>query len=100
MSLAIAIDELRSTGWTNMDSAGCSFDADGRSYPGAVRVKQEFAAAGFELELARVDRYNCVRATWREAGGKAAGTVVGQSHDEAAVFALAQLRRSLAAAGA
>lgn len=98
MALSFAIDELIGTGWTGLDSAGCGFDTDGRAYPSALRVRQEFSAAGFEFDVARHEQYNCFRATWREAGEtQDAGAVVGHSEAEAAVYALAQLRRSVMA---
>ena len=100
MSLNIALDELRATGWTGLDSAGCAFDAEGRSYPTVGRVSREFAAAGFTFELKRLDRFNCVRAEWRDAGGSDTGHVVGQTPEEAAVYALAQFRRALVGASA
>jgi hypothetical protein len=100
MGLNFAIDELLTTGWSGLDSTGCSFDTDGRVYPTVARVQQEFAMAGFEFTITRVPKFNCFRAQWREAGDTADATqaVVSQSEAEAAVYALAQLRRGLAAA--
>lgn len=99
MSLSIAIDQLRGTGWTTLDSSGCCYDADGQQYPSVGRVRREFAQAGFELEIEHVGAFSCYRARWREAGAADfAGSVVSLSEAEAAVFALAQMRRSLAAA--
>lgn len=98
MGLSFALDELHATGWSSLDSAGCAYDTDGRPYPTLARVKQEFAAAGFALDIARVDRFNCFRAEWREAGGGETQAVVGHNEAEAAVYALAQLRRSLVVA--
>lgn len=99
MGLSIALDELLTTGWSGLDSAGCSFDTDGRVYPTVSRVLREFARAGYDLSITRVDRFNCYQAEWREAGSRSAsGSVVSNSEQEAAVYALAQLRRSLVAA--
>jgi hypothetical protein len=100
MGLSFALDELLSTGWSGLDSTGCSYDTDGRAYPTVARVQQEFAMAGFELTVTEVAKFNCYRAEWREAGDPAAATqaVVSQAEAEAAVYALAQFRRSLAAA--
>lgn len=101
MSLGIALDELRSTGWAGLDSSGCGFDAGGRAYPGVARVTQEFAQAGFEFAITRIDAFNCYRAHWREAGAsEERGSVVSLSEQEAAVFALAQMRRGLVAVSA
>jgi hypothetical protein len=97
MGLNLALDELRATGWSDLDSTGCAYDTDGRAYPGAVRVAQEFAAAGFDFKVERVDQYACYRASWRERSGTESGAVVGFTEAEAAVYALAQLRRTLAA---
>lgn len=100
MGLTFALDELLATGWSCLDSTGCAYDTDGRAYPTAARVRQEFAQAGYDLTITPVSRFNCFQAAWREAGAPAATaqTVVGCSETEAAVYALAQLRRSLAAA--
>lgn len=99
MGIGIALDELLSTGWSGLDSAGCLFDAAGRAYPAVERVHQEFAAAGFELSLSHNAKFNVHGAEWREAGSNdPAGAVMGTSREEAAVYALAQLRRSLAMA--
>lgn len=101
MSLSIAIDQLCLTGWSTLDTSGCGYDAEGRVYPSLVRVRGEFARAGFELEVEHIVEFNCFRARWREAGTTGfAGSVAGVSEPEAAVFALAQLRRSLAGATA
>ncbi|HVU64242.1 MAG TPA: hypothetical protein VHC70_09720 [Phycisphaerales bacterium] len=99
MGIAIALDELLATGWSGLDSTGCSFDNVGRAYPAVQRVQQEFNAAGFELSLNHNDKFKVYGAEWREAGSKdVAGAVVSNSREEAAVYALAQLRRSLATA--
>lgn len=98
MSLSIAIDELQATGWSTLDTTGCLFDSDGRPYPGPRRVAQEFAAAGFQFGVERSDRFACVKAAWKQPDGAIEGSVVGQTDQEAAVFALASLRRSMVAA--
>jgi len=99
MSISIALDELLATGWSGLDSTGCSFDGSGRVYPSVRRVHQEFSGAGFDLTIAHIEKFDCYRAEWREAGGASvAGSTVSRSQDEAAVHALAQLRHSLATA--
>jgi len=75
------------------------YDADGRAFPRLPRVEAEFKDAGFAFDVRRIEKYNCARATWRDAAGAEAGSVVGATPEEAAVFALAQLRRSLVNAG-
>ncbi|MCC6660362.1 MAG: hypothetical protein IT437_05700 [Phycisphaerales bacterium] len=97
MGLEIAIDDLYATGWSGLDTTGCLYGIDGRSYPGPERVRQEFQAAGFGFTTRHVQLFNCYRAEWREAGGGAAGAVVGHTEAEAAVYALAQMRRTPAA---
>lgn len=102
MGLNFALDELHATGWCELDSAGCSFDTDGRAYPTVERVRREFESAGFDFSTERVEAFRCHRAEWRERGpavpGEDAehGAVVGHSEAEAAVFALAQFRRRVA----
>lgn len=98
MGLSFALDELHATGWSCLDSSGCAFDVDGRPYPAPARVLQEFASAGFELVITHQDKFNCYRAEWREAGSPETQAVVGHSEAEAAVYALAQFRRSLVTA--
>lgn len=98
MGLDFAIDELLATGWSALDTQGCSHHSDGRGYPSVERVRSEFAAEGFELTIRHVQLFDCYRAEWRDSGGVATGAVVGRSDTEAAVYALAQMRRQLAAA--
>jgi hypothetical protein len=101
MGLEFALDELYATGWSDLDSTGCGHNTDGRGYPKPERVRQEFAAAGFDLTIRRIDEFRCYRAEWRdEETNEVAGGVVGHSEAEAAVYALAQLRRRLVGAGA
>lgn len=94
MGLNFAVDELYASGWSTLDSAGCEF-LEGRQYPGVSRIQGEFAREGFTLSIRRVELFDCFRAEWRTSSGDAAGAVVGQSETEAAVYALAQLRRRL-----
>lgn len=95
MALSFALDELLQTGWTCLDTSGCAYDVDGRTYPSVERVRRELSAAGFAFEVSRSDEYKCFRACWREAGeAEDAGAVVGHTEAEAAVYALAQYRRT------
>lgn len=100
MGLDFAIDELYATGWAALDSAGCEHHADGRAYPRVSAVREEFRDAGYDLTLRHVQLFDCYRAEWRDNSGNAAGAVVGHTDIEAAVYALSQLRRRLAAATA
>lgn len=95
MGLNFAIDELKCTGWSDLDSAGCTFDADGRAYPTVERVRQEFHAAGYEVVVSHADKFGCYQAEWRSVGADDEGSAVGLTEAEAAVFALAKLRRKL-----
>ncbi len=100
MGITYAIDELYATGWQALDSSQCEHHADGRPYPTPQSVRDAFAAAGLELTISYISLFDCHRAQWRDASGAALGAVVGATASEAAVYALAQLRRSLAAAHA
>ena len=93
MGLDFAIDELYATGWTSLDSSGCRHHSDGRAYPNVRSVQAQFSEAGFSLALRHVQLFDCYRAEWRDPAGTPAGAVVGRSEEEAAVYALSQLRR-------
>lgn len=95
MGLDFAIDELMSTGWTALDTSGCQ-RSGARPYPTVTRVTEEFKSAGLDFTVRHVQLFDCYRAEWRDPSGKASGAVVGQTESEAAVYALAQLRRQLA----
>ena len=94
MGLDFAIEQLFATGWSPLDTTGCEVTSGGRTYPGLGRVLREFATNGSELTLRKVDLFDCYRAEWRDPSGRTLGGVVGQSELEAAVYALAQFRRS------
>ena len=96
MELAIAIEELYSTGWVAERPASCSLDSAGRPYPSIEEVQRLFRGQGFDLEIKRVELFDCYRAEWSGAEGEDAGAVVGQSSVAAAVHALATLRRQFA----
>lgn len=96
MGLDYAIEELFASGWSTLDSTGCSCAPDGRLYPAVDRVIAEFRSAGFELAIRRIELFDCCRAEWRLPDGQAVGAVVGQTESEAAVFALAHMRRAAA----
>ncbi len=98
MGLDFAIDELYATGWTALDSTECDYLPDGRCFPRPSRVKREFAESRHELTLRYVQLFDCHRAEWRGPDGEPAGAVVGQAEAEAAVYALAQLRRQVLSA--
>ena len=93
MGLSFAIDALYQTGW-QPEGSQHEVAADGRVYPTAAELKRAFAVAGFELAVRHVQLFDCFRAEWSDASGQA-GAVVGQSAEEAAVYALSQLRRQL-----
>ncbi|HYE62714.1 MAG TPA: hypothetical protein VD997_12025 [Phycisphaerales bacterium] len=96
MGLNFAIDALYSTGWTPENPARCKRGPDARSYPDEQGVRDAFAEHGCTLTLRHVQLFDCYRAEWREtAGDTLAGAVVGQTAEEAAVYALAQLRRQV-----
>ncbi len=96
MGLDFAIDALYASGWSTLDSSGCEHHADGRLYPSTSRVERYFTDHGFELAIRHVPVFDCYRAEWKDQGGSACGAVVGASATEAAVFAMAHLRRQVA----
>ncbi|MFG0260386.1 MAG: hypothetical protein ACF8LK_08550 [Phycisphaerales bacterium JB041] len=110
MGLDFAVSQLEATGWRGLQPGGCGRLADGRVYPEPARVAREFAEAGFVLRLRHVALFDCYRAEWTESareapdgspgtpGAEPARTVVGRTCDEAAVYALALMRRSAAVA--
>lgn len=98
MGIDFAIDELYATGWSPLDTGGCLYHTDARPYPSCARVEQEFSAAGCSFNIRRIQLFDCHRAEWADATGTPLGAVVGHSMDEAAVYALSQLRRGLVTA--
>lgn len=96
MGLEFAIDELYATGWSALDSAGCERHSSGRWVPTARRVRAEFERSGHGLTIQYAQLFDCYRAAWTGASGEPEGAVVGATEQEAAIYALAQLRRSLA----
>lgn len=93
MGLDFAIDLLYGTGWSGSDLLGCEHSPSGRVFPGLKRVEREFADAGYRLRVRHIAAFDCHRAEWADASGRAVGGVVGSSEAEAAVYALATLRR-------
>lgn len=100
MGINYAIDDLYATGWQALDSAACEHHSDGRPFPTVQSVRQSFEAAGLEMEITYILLFDCYRAQWRDSSGAAQGAIVGATAAEAAVYALAQLRRVLASAHA
>ena len=93
MGLNFAIDALYETGWTP-DGQQCKRHADGRNYPGEELVRKVFEESGYSLTVRHIQLFDCYRAEWREQGaGGSAGAVVGQTAEEAGVYAMSQLRR-------
>lgn len=92
--LEYAIDELRATGWSTLDTAGCSYTPAGSMYPNLERTHREFGELSHTLTITRIELFDCFRAAWSDSNGSPVGAVVGQSEAEAAVYALAQLRRA------
>ena len=58
-----------------------------------LHVQQLFAGAGYELAIRYVQLFECYRASWVDHTGAPVGAVVGADEREAAVYALAQLRK-------
>ncbi|GJQ28135.1 MAG: hypothetical protein HBSAPP03_00190 [Phycisphaerae bacterium] len=98
MGLDFAVDALYQTGWTMHEPKALPRDPFGRPYPTREEVVRTFAEHGLSLNVRHVQLFDCYRAEWTDAAGNARGAVVGQSADEAAVYALSQVRRQLAPA--
>ena len=96
MNLEFSVDKLYETGWHAEEgkTAGMERLPDGRFYPSLLKIQELFAGAGFELAIRYVQLFDCYRAVWIDRSGAAAGAVVGADEREAAVYALAQLRKS------
>jgi hypothetical protein len=97
MGLDFAIDELYASGWSANLTEQCERHHDGRAFPGVDRVVTEFREAGYDITVRHIQLFDCFRAEWRDDAGNASGAVVGNTSAEAAVYALAQLRKNLAA---
>lgn len=94
MGLECALDELYATGWSALDTAGCSRADDGRWIPHVNRIRSECQAEGFTLDIKHVQLFDCYRGEWAASDGAVQGAVVAQSEHEAAIHALAHIRRS------
>ncbi len=94
MNLDLSVDKLYETGWQPDDSPGFDRLPDGRKYPSVLKIQQIFAGHGFELAIRKVQLFDCFRAVWTDTTGAAQGAVVGADEGEAAVYALAQMRRN------
>ncbi len=95
MGIEFAIEELYATGWSALDSTGCEQHGSGRWIPTADRVRREFEQAGYTLTISHAQLFDCHRAAWTDRQGEPAGAVVGATEQEAAIYALSQLRRAL-----
>ena len=104
MNLTFAVERLLETGWSAVGESHLEHLPDGRPYPSVLAVRREFEREGLNLELKQNFMFNCCRATWAPKGERPDpdhaeddrhGTVVGSCENEAAVYALAQLRASV-----
>ena len=93
MGLDFAIDALYATEFKPSEVPNCRTHIDGRAYPSLDAIDAAFTAHGSSLTIRHVQLFDCYRAEWRNDQGQTLGAVVGQSADEAAVYALALLRR-------
>ncbi len=98
MGLDFAVDQLYATGWTTLDTRDCERLPDARPYPTPDRVAHEFKELGHTLHVTRIQLFSCYRASWTDSSGCEVGAVVGHTAEEAAVFALSQIRRNMCAA--
>jgi hypothetical protein len=103
MNLEFSVDKLYETGWQSELPTGASPPSglerlpDGRYYPSVLKIQEIFASHGHELAIRYVQLFECYRASWSDRSGAPAGAVVGSDEREAAVYALAQFRKNLAA---
>lgn len=100
MGLDFAIDALYESGWQAeakdlIAGPGHARHADGRVYPSEALIRDFFTENGYELGVRHIQLFDCYRAEWRTRTGEPVGAVVGQSAEEAAVYAMSQLRRRL-----
>lgn len=106
MGLDFAIDALYQTDFKPWDAVDCKVHKDGRAYPTVQAVGECFERAGaglptssmnggYSLTIRHVQLFDCYRAEWRDGNGDVRGAVVGQTAEEAAVYALSLLRRQL-----
>lgn len=93
MNIDFAVERLYDVGWSAAFNTDVEVLPDGRKVPTIAAVQTEFARAGLELTITHKLMFGCYRATWASNEGDR-GTVIGDSEIEAAVYALAQLRRS------
>lgn len=98
MGLDFAVDALYQTGWNVPEVKSLPKDSAGRPYPSREDIDRAFAEHGLALSIRHVQLFDCYRAEWTDTAGNAKGAVVGQSAEEAAVYALSQVRRQLALA--
>jgi hypothetical protein len=105
MSIDYAVNRLYDVGWLPAMEVDLDTLPDGRRCPSLEAVRREFHRAGLELSIKHNLIFNCHQATWaplgepldpKRAPDDQHGTVVGDSDREAAVYALAQLRTTLA----
>lgn len=106
MNLEISVDKLYETGWepeagqmSATPETGLERLPDGRLYPSVAKIKDIFALHGLTLAMREVQLFDCCRAVWTDKTGAAQGAVVGADEREAAVYALAQMRRTGVGAG-
>jgi hypothetical protein len=93
MGLDFAVDALYATDFQAGEVSSCRTHRDGRAIPTLGAIGDAFRAHGCELSIRHVQLFDCHRAEWRDEAGNIAGAVVGQSAEEAGVYALALLRQ-------
>jgi len=101
MNLEYAVERLYQAGWD--PKLQCDQEAlpDGRRYPSIEAARQEFARFGLKLDIKHNLMFNCYYANWSPTETEPdepamRGTAIGTDPREAAVYALAQLRSSIA----
>ena len=106
MNLDYAVDRLYESGWAPVFVNSDQYETllDGRRFPGVESIRREFECAGLRLIIKHNLVFDTHRATWSPINelndstpaqeARRYGTVIGSSEEEAAVYAMAQLREA------
>jgi hypothetical protein len=106
MNLDYAVDRLYESGWAPVFGSNQPYETlpNGRRFPAVGAIRREFEQAGLTLTIKHNLVFDTHRATWSPVNeladstpaqeARRYGTVIGRSEQEAAVYALAQLRES------
>jgi hypothetical protein len=106
MNLDYAVDRLYESGWAPVFGTSDAYEtlADGRRFPALDAIDREFERAGLSLQIKHNLVFDTYRASWAPISelndstpaqeARRFGTVIGNSEQEAAVYALALMREA------